>query len=220
MGFKARNFETTEYTEEELNPKRRIIISCEGSNTEPAYFKTIKEKLSKYISVLLEIEVIEKEPGASEPKDVVSNLENFLDSRDKEEYGDELWLVWDIEIVESRRKNILAVLPECQEKNYNIAMANPLFKFWLLLHLVDISTYNKGDLSRNDKIPKKQRFIENELSINLGKYTKKSFNKNIVTKENIDKALKQEKLFENEVEKIIDKLGSNIGDLIHNIFKT
>ena len=63
MGFKARNFESTEYIESELNPKKRIIISCEGSNTEPAYFKAIKEKLSKYISVLIEIEVIEKEPG-------------------------------------------------------------------------------------------------------------------------------------------------------------
>lgn len=220
MGFKQRNFETTEYIEEELTPKKRIIISCEGSNTEPDYFKTIKEKLSNYISVLIEIEVIEKEPGASEPKDVVSNLENFLDSRDKEEYGDELWVVWDREKVISRKINILEILPKCKEKNYNIAMTNPLFEFWLLLHLVDISEYDTNELLNNNKIPQKQRFISNELTNNLGKYTKKSFNRNIVIKENIDRALKQEKLFETEVEKIIDNLGSNIGNLIRSIFTT
>lgn len=222
MGFKSRNFETTEYIEEELNPKRVIIISCEGSNTEPAYFNTIKEKLSDEISALIKVEVIKKEAGASEPKDVICNLENFINEEYdyKSEYEDELWVVWDREIVKSRKENILAVLPECKEKNYNIAMANPLFEFWLLLHLVDISIYNNDDLFRNDKIPEKQRFITNELSNILGKYTKKSFNKKIVSKENIQKAIEQEKRFENNVEKIIDNLGSNIGNLIRSIFKT
>jgi len=220
MGFKQRNFESTEYIESELNPKKRIIISCEGSNTEPDYFEAIKDKLSEHISVLIEIEVIEKEPGASEPKDVVSNLDNFLNEQDKEEYGDELWVVWDREKVIARKINILEILPECKEKNYNIAMTNPLFEFWLLLHLVDISLYNKEDLFNNDKIPARQRFISNELTNILGKYTKKNFNRDIVTKNNIDRALEQEKLFETNLERIIDNLGSNIGDLIRSIFKT
>ena len=99
-------------------------------------------------------------------------------------------------------------------------MINPLFEFWLLLHLVNISEYDNKELLNNNKIPQKQSFISNELANILGRYTKKNFNRTIVTKENIDKALEQEKLFETEVEKIIDNLGSNIGDLIRSIFKT
>ena len=225
MGFKARNFETTEYIEEELNPKKIIIISCEGSNTEPAYFKAIKEKLSEHISALIKVEVIPKEAGASEPKDIVCNLDEFLHTEYdyKNEYDDELWVVWDREKVDARKENILKILPECREKNYNIAMTNPLFEFWLLLHVDDITKYNTEILFINDwdTPSKNRRYIDKELSNILSNgYNKKNFNSDIVTKENIDKALEQEKLFETKIEKIMDKLGSNIGDLIRNIFKT
>jgi len=224
MGFKARNFETTEYIEEELNPKKIIIISCEGSNTEPAYFKAIKEKLSKHISALIKIELVPKEPGASEPKDIICNLDEFLHTEYdyKGEYDDELWVVWDREKVNTRKANILKILPECREKNYNIAMTNPLFEFWLLLHVDDITKYDYEILFINDwdTPSKNRRYIDKELSnILTNGYNKKNFNRNIVTKENIYKALEQEKLFETKLEKIMDNLGSNIGDLIRNIFK-
>jgi len=223
MGFKIRSFETTEYIEEQLNPKKIIIISCEGSNTEPAYFKAIKEKLSNHISALIKIELVPKEAGASEPKDIVYNLDEFLHTKYdyKDEYDDELWLVWDREKVKSRKENILAILPECQEKNYNIAMTNPLFEFWLLLHVNDVSKYNYETLFINtwDTPNKNRRYIDKELSnILTNGYNKKNFNRDIVTKDNINKAVEQEKLFENNIENIIDELGSNIGDLIHSIF--
>jgi len=225
MGFKARNFQTPEYIEEELNPKKIIIISCEGSNTEPEYFKAIKEKLSKYISALIKIEVIPKSAGASEPKDIVCNLDEFLHTEYdyKYEYDDELWVVWDREKVQARKKHILEILPECKRKNYNIAMTNPLFEFWLLLHVDDISNYDKEILFVNDwdTPSKNRRYIDKVLSNILDKgYNKKNFNRDIVTKSNIDKALVQEKIFETEIEKIIDTLGSNIGDIVRNIFKT
>ena len=225
MGFKTRNFETTEYTEKELTPKKIIIISCEGSNTEPAYFKAIKEKLSNHISALIKIELVPKEAGPSNPKDVVCNLDAFLHTEYdyKSEYDDELWVVWDRETIDDRKNKILEMLPECKEKNYNIAMTNPLFEFWLSLHVADISKYDKTTLSVNNwETPSKNRkYIDKELSnILTGGYNKKNFNRDIVTEDNIDKALEQEKLFETEVKNIMDNLGSNIGDLIHNIFKT
>jgi uncharacterized protein (DUF2344 family) len=223
MGFKKRNFEITEYIEKELDPKKIIIISCEGSNTEPSYFETIKEKLYDDISVLIKIELVPKEAGPSEPKDIICNLDEFLHTKYdyKSEYNDELWLVWDREKVESRKKHILATLPECKKKNYNIAMSNPLFEFWLLLHVVDITAYDNTLLYENDwiSLSKNRRYIDKELSNILENgYSKKNFNKSIVTKNNINRALEQEKLFENNLEKIIDQLGSNIGDLIRSIF--
>jgi len=225
MGFTERNFETTEYIEEELNPKKVIIISCEGSNTEPAYFEAIKEKLSKQISALIKIEIVPKEAGASEPKDIVCNLDEFLHTEYdyKYEYDDELWVVWDREKVNARKEHILKILPECKEKNYNIAMTNPLFEFWLLLHVNDITKYDNEILYINDwdTPSKNRRYIDKELSNILSNgYNKKNFNREIVTKNNIDKALEQEKFFETKVENIMDNLGSNIGDLIRSIFKT
>ncbi|MFA6630403.1 MAG: RloB family protein, partial [Sulfuricurvum sp.] len=145
MGFIDRGFTTLLYEEESREPERVIIISCEGTNTEPEYFETIKEKLSDYISVLLEIKIVPKPSNASEPKDVVCNLEQFIiDQYDYKSDYDEMWVIWDREKVEHRKANILKILPECKAKNYNIAITNPLFEFWLLLHVVDISTYDKN----------------------------------------------------------------------------
>ena len=227
MGFIDRGFDTTIYEEESQEPERVIIISCEGSNTEPEYFEIIKEKLSEYISVLLEIKIVPKEAGASEPKDVICNLDEYIiEKYDYKSDYDEMWVIWDREKVEDRKKAIIEMLPVCKEKNYNIAMTNPLFEFWLLLHIVDITEYEHNTLYENDWISaaKNKRYIEKELLTklyNIGKYSKKKgeFNKNIVSRDNILKALEQEKLFENELEKIIDNLGSNVGELINKILK-
>lgn len=227
MGFIDRGFDTTTYEEESQEPERVIIISCEGSNTEPEYFETIKEKLSEYISVLLEIKIVPKEAGASEPKDVICNLDEYIiEKYDYKSDYDEMWVIWDREKVEDRKKAIIEMLPVCKEKNYNIAMTNPLFEFWLLLHIVDITEYDYNTLYENDwvSVAKNKRYIEKELLTKLydiGKYSKKKgeFNKNIVSRDNILKALEQEKLFENELEKIIDNLGSNVGELINKILK-
>ena len=222
MGFVSKGFETPIYTEQSKEPERVIIISCEGSNTEPEYFETIKEKLSEYIPVILEIKIVPKPSNASEPQNVVSNLENYIIQYDYKSDYDEMWVVWDREKVPERKENILKMFPKCREKNYNIAITNPLFEFWLLLHVTDISEYDNEDLYNNMPVNSRRKFLDKELSNILENgYNKKKdkFNKDIVTKDNILKALEQEKLFENEFESILDNLGSNIGELINKILK-
>ena len=78
MGFKDRGFDNPIYIEEEIEPEKIIIISCEGRNTEPEYFETIKEKLSDLISVLVEIKIVPKNDNKSNPKDIVCNLEEYI----------------------------------------------------------------------------------------------------------------------------------------------
>jgi len=222
MAFKDRGFDRLSYQEEEIEAKKVIIISCEGENTEPEYFETIKEKLSKHISVLLEITIVPRTNAGSDPQKIVCNLKDYIEDKyDYNSENDEMWVVWDREKVPERKKQILDMIPECQEKNFHIAMANPLFEFWLLLHIVDISSYDRQVLLDNDWVNSVRRYIDKELSNLLlpSGYNKKKgkFNKNIVTVENIQRALDQEQLFETELEKIIDHLGSNIGDLIQKI---
>ncbi len=170
MGFKDRGFDNPIYIEEEIEPEKIIIISCEGRNTEPEYFETIKEKLSDLISVLVEIKIVPKNDNKSNPKDIVCNLEEYiLDQYDYKSDYDEMWVIWDREKVDDRKNKILEILPECKEKNYNIALTNPAFEFWLLLHIVDISDYEDDILYKNDwtSQSKKKRFIEKELLTKL-----------------------------------------------------
>lgn len=222
MGFIAEEFDKPLYEAEEKEPIKVIIISCEGENTEPEYFETIKNRLSDHISVLLEITIVPRTNAGSDPQKIVCNLKDYIEDKyDYNSENDEMWVVWDREKVPERKKQILGMIPECKEKNFHIAMTNPLFEFWLLLHIVDISSYDREVLLNNDWVNSVRRYIDKELSNLLlpGGYNKKKgkFNKNIVTVENIQRALDQEQLFETELEKIIDHLGSNIGDLIQKI---
>ncbi len=217
MGFKDRSFEQPDYTEKEQIPERAIIISCEGKNTEPQYFKIIKDKFSDHMSALLEIKIVPRDTKSA-PKYVLSDLQGFIEEKyDCKKGHDQMWLVLDREKTQDRKQAILDILPECKEKYYNIALTNPAFEFWLLLHVVNIQNYNENDLFQNIKINNSKRFLEKQLSDELGGYNKSNLNPNIVTEENIKRALKQEQLFENDLENIIDNLGSNVGDLVKEI---
>ncbi|MDQ6961641.1 MAG: RloB family protein [Mariprofundaceae bacterium] len=223
MGFQDKDLDSLTYLEEQLEPERVVIISCEGRNTEPEYFKALVDELSEHISELVEVKVIPKNDNASEPKDVVRNLDVFLkDNFDFKTGYDEMWVVVDREKVEQRKMGILDVIPQCKKKNYKIILTNPLFEFWLLLHIADISNYAFSDLYENKKVNTKRRFIDKELSNLLktrGGYNKKKgkFNKIIISEENVRRALKQEQEFENDIVKIIDHLGSNVGTLVKRI---
>ncbi len=223
MGFKEKNFGQPTYDQQEEEPTRVIIISCEGTNTEPEYFEVIKEKLKDNISSLIEIELVPKPTDASEPKDVLDNLQTFVDKYDFNKGHDSLWLVCDREKVMHRKtgkKGLLKVIPLCKEKGYSIALSNPLFEFWLLLHVVDISDYDNEKLFNNEKVNATRRYLDKELSNILeGGYSKKAgkFNKDIVSLANIKKAIEQEKLFENDLIKTLDQLGGNISTLITEI---
>jgi len=224
MGFEPTNFDKPIYEEESVEPKKAFIISCEGENTEPEYFKTLKNILSDYINALVKIEIVPKLSGSA-PSNVVNDLQDYIKEK-KDKYGyeqnyDEFWIVIDREKQETRKENILKILPICESDDIKIAIVNPVFEFWLILHLVDdiLSKYTNIELYENKKISTKKRFLDKELSGILGSYSKKAdkFPKEIISIENIKRAIEQEKLFENEVEKIIDNLGSNIGKLVGKI---
>lgn len=225
MGFKDRSFDQPIYEQQEEEPKRVIIISCEGSNTEPEYFEAVKENLKDNISSLVEIELVPKITQAAEPKDVLDNLQSYVDKYDFNKNFDSLWLVCDREKVIHRKtgkKGLLEVIPLCEERGYSMALSNPLFEFWLLLHVVDISGYDKKTLFDNVKVSSKKRFIDRELSNLLDNgFSKKSgkFNHEIISLDNIKRAIRQEKNFENDLAQIIDKLGGNIGSLINDIIE-
>jgi hypothetical protein len=223
MPFENRDFNTPDYLEETEEPKKVVIISCEGSNTEPEYFETVKRKLSVNLKNLVEVDVVPKPAGASEPKAVLNNLEEHVKNKyDFRKGSDILWLVIDRESVSSRKKNIKDIYPECTTKGYFIALSNPLFEFWLLLHVADIKSYEPETLIQNEWVSasRNRRYIDKELSTILPNgYNKKKgkFNQGIVSLANLKRALSQEKLFCTSYPDILDNLGSNIGNIIDDI---
>ena len=120
---------------EAFRDARLIVIASEGKDTERIYFKALaKEYTNPRVHVHI-LERSEAEQNDSSPKHVLKQLNDY-----KEQYAleadDELWLVIDkdrwTEAMLSR------VATECsQEVAMHMALSNPCFELWLLLHIED-----------------------------------------------------------------------------------
>jgi len=77
-------------------------------------------------------------------------------------------------------QSISLVAQQCwQKKGYNLALSNPAFEIWLLLHVKDIKDYTKVEklkLWENKKNNSKKTELEKELSNILVGFNKTRYN--------------------------------------------
>jgi hypothetical protein len=113
-------------------PRPRVLVCCEGEVTEPSYLNGLKGELRIR---LVHIEVV---PGGSNPKTLVdyavqkkqqAEREARREKDDNLKY-DEVWCVFDVDAHEH--------IPEAKHRagasKINLAISNPCFELWLLLH--------------------------------------------------------------------------------------
>ena len=242
MGFKSRDLQSTVKVSD-TPVKKFIIIICEGEKTEFQYFSGL-EKLELPVKNLIILEPIKHASAPTrlansyvqrkeeirqkkEEKEIVAYIEKTAkqakENKSFKDNYDSVWIVVDRETQENKIVNIERAQKICDEKNYNMALTNPTFEFWLLLHIVDISQYDTNrlnEIAENKKInkKKKKRFLEKKLSEILGGYNKSELKQeDFISLEKILFALKQEEFIAIEINDIKKNIGSNIGKLIHEI---
>lgn len=123
---------------EAFRDARLIVVASEGKDTERIYFKALAKE---YTNPRVHVHIIERsvdEQNNSSPEHVLKQLNDYK-SQYELEADDELWLVVDkdrwTEAMLSR------VATECsQEVAMHMALSNPCFELWLLLHLVDAAS--------------------------------------------------------------------------------
>lgn len=120
---------------EAFRDARLIVIASEGKDTERIYFKALaKEYANPRVHVHL-LERREGEENNSSPEHVLKQLNDYKGQYDLE-YDDELWLVVDRD--RWTEAMLSHVATECAQDDYmHVALSNPCFELWLLLHLVD-----------------------------------------------------------------------------------
>lgn len=106
-----------------------VIIATEGQKTEKLYFINFNDSRVR-------VRILPSVNGRSSPAAVFSALEAFATEYEIAE-GDELWLVVDVDhwVVNG---NLQPVARECKQKKYKIAISNPCFELWLLLHFEEV----------------------------------------------------------------------------------
>lgn len=144
-----------------------ILIVCEGKETEPNYFKTLKAKLK--------LKIVRVEIVSSENTTPIQIVEFALEKRDERQRTyqknhrinlitdplyDEIWCVFDVEQQGTNPSLDSAILKANSEKIY-LAISNPVFEYWFLLHFAE---YNRAFSDYKD--------VERELKKHIPKYQK------------------------------------------------
>jgi len=111
------------------DPKRLIFILCEGKETEPNYFKAIREK-KRRCNAKIEIP---KNVNGTNPK----RLLQYGKELKKDGPNDIVWCVFD----HDERPEIKETMQQMQNAGLKVALSNPCIELWFLLHFTDAIPY-------------------------------------------------------------------------------
>ncbi|WP_328813588.1 RloB family protein [Rhodococcus sp. NBC_00297] len=115
------------------NPKKRVMVVCEGEKSEPNYLTLIHPKVKNSI-----IDLVLVDERATSPRELVDRACHELDvstrtakrTRDPNSRIDEIWCVFDVDehlyLKESRQR--------AEDKGIKTAVSNPCLEVWLLMH--------------------------------------------------------------------------------------
>lgn len=118
-----------------LEPRPHVLVCCEGEVTEPSYFNGLKREAHNR---LLHIEV---RPGGPDPKtlvdfavDLKKQAENSARRlQDDNLRYDEIWCVFDVDA----HFHIPDAKQKAKANKISLAISNPCFELWILLHFQD-----------------------------------------------------------------------------------
>lgn len=118
-----------------LEPRKRVLILCEGKVTEPRYFQAFSRE---HRNQLVVIEVV---PECGVPKTLVEHAVERKNQalREAKRRGDpflkydEIWCVFDVD----EHPNLEEAKNQARDNKLNLAISNPCFELWVLLHFRD-----------------------------------------------------------------------------------
>lgn len=206
-----------------LEAEKLFILSYEGERTEVKYFNNFRASDYFNDSGIIEIVPLKRGPNTgTDPLSVKRLLKNA-----KENYPfkktDEFWLIIDRDHWETIHKiNFDQLVIDCnKENNFFLAMSNPCFEIWLIMHLKDITEYNEeevNELLENASISRKKNHIDSIL----GELQGAGYNKNPNPKTFLPltkTAIERAKSLDVGNEPYPKSLGSHVYKLIEKLLK-
>ena len=211
-------------------PYNRYYILCEGENTEKYYFQqiiNIKKLLG--ISPTIEIKHLEKtgsDRSTSDPKSLIKMADDFISEKEDDFNAelDKIIIVFDLDIYEEKQNALKKVIESVTNKGYLIAVTNPSFELFLLLHKENsVKEYikpNENDIVKNEWVVledgSRKRFV-NGLFCKVFDFDPKSSESVSDFAKDLKIAINQEKSINQDYTKSHGVLTSNIGLVMENI---
>lgn len=113
-----------------------VVIASEDRYAVRQYFDFFE-------STRIQFRVLETLDGKSSPEHVLERLNEYIKAFEIGE-GDAFWVVCDCDhwAEANHIQNLTHVLRECRKKHIEVAISNPCFDLWLLLHFADFPGEN------------------------------------------------------------------------------
>jgi len=113
-----------------------VVIASEDRYAVGQYFDFFE-------STRIQFRVLETPDGTSAPEHVLERISEYLNDFEIGE-GDTFWVVCDCDhwAEPNHIQNLTHVLRECRKKHIKVALSNPCFELWLLLHFADFPAEN------------------------------------------------------------------------------
>ena len=110
-----------------------MIIASEDQYAVSAYFAAFRTTRTQIIH-------LSTEDGRSSPRAIIERLDKYKEDNAIVD-GDQFWYCGDTDhwIEQNHIQNLVEVLKHCRDKEYGVALSNPCFELWLLLHYGEVS---------------------------------------------------------------------------------
>ena len=173
---------------------QKILIACEGSKTEPIYFNSIRNELR---SSTLEIIVLDNQ-GKTDPGNIIEILiEKRQQMKNEKRWttNDAAWAVFDgDEHIEKSRKSWETAINRANSQKINLAITNPCFELWYLIHFQD----HFAEINRDKLVKLLDKYIPgyNKSTCFYPKLLKPLTEKAIQSAEKIAKQILRNELYE------------------------
>jgi len=138
-----------------------IVIATEGEKTERQYFEGLQNKCEEAAS-RIKFKILdpsERGAGKSAAKYVLGQLDQYKKEFNLKPY-DELCMVIDRDKQSLKEPELSKIAKQCDQKKYLLALSNPAFELWLILHLKGLNSYSATEkvklLENKDKYLKKE----------------------------------------------------------------
>jgi hypothetical protein len=125
-------------------PRKTLLIVCEGTRTEPYYLNALKRQPAVRDIAAVELRV-ETGQGRTDPRSLVSlAVVGRSRAMDADEEIDEFWCVFDVEWPRNH-PGLQEAMEDARRNSIEVAVSNPCFELWLILHLQHRSAWLNTD---------------------------------------------------------------------------
>lgn len=129
-GRHPRGHRTLDRKSPERDTRRTFRVFCEGARTETGYLKALKA--DPVVSKIASVDIDSETHGAA-PLTLVHAAADFRARNPAEQSEvDEVWCIFDVEW--PNHPNLKEAVDLARRSDINVAISNPCFELWLLLH--------------------------------------------------------------------------------------